>query len=780
VRDKTHPRRRPRGHRLLPRRTAAAGQRRGGEWANGRRHAELADADLITAILSDLGLAPGDIGTFVLDGWGRQAATEGVRVRGSGGIQIVRTAPYRRSDDQAPPLHRYRPPTPLVLAGTEVRYVSYRHVEAHVASAYLTSAQARAGKPSLVLVWDGGVFPELYLVQPEPGRVRHLGHIFGIPGSVYSGFCCNVDPFRPDPDWTEDQHRDFHLTMPGRAMAYAGLGRLTEEFIAGVLTRLAELDGCWDAPARIYPAVEPAARRLGLSGADVLAGFQEALARRLVAGLAAARERLPEPVSDLCFAGGSALNIKWNSAIRASGLFASVWAPPCPNDSGAAIGAACAELMASGTFAGLDWSVYSGAALTAAARPAGWLAAPCSTDQLGGLLHDTGEPVVVLGGRAELGPRALGHRSILASPASASVKRVLNEVKGSEDYRPVAPMCLEQFAAEIFEPGGPDPYMLFDHRVRPWWAGRIPAVIHVDGTARLQTVNDRDAPLAAAVVRAFWQRSVGYTGSVQHQRQPAGPGLLPGCGIGDGVGRRPPGLGRRDPVHQGGRSLSRGRPAGPGLAVAIDVIRAFTTAAILLSRGATELICVRSFAEVRAVTARMPAALVAGEQRDPPFPRVDLPNSPVAAATAEVTGRPVVFCTVNGTRVLAAMPRSVIAVGCAAVNVSASAAWILDRPESWPVHLVCTDPDAGEDRACASHLAALLRGEAPDPYATRCAVIAAAGAHERQWRDRVPEDLWRGFLADVDVCAQVDAVPVVLACSRDDAGLMVMRNGAPP
>jgi carbamoyltransferase len=183
--------------------------------------------------------------------------------------------------------------------------------------------------------------------------------------------------------------------------------------------------------------------------------------------------------------------------------------------------------MASGTFAGLDWSVYSGAALTAAARPTGWLAAPCSTDQLGGLLHDTGEPVVVLGGRAELGPRALGHRSILASPASASVKRVLNEVKGSEDYRPVAPMCLEQFAAEIFEPGGPDPYMLFDHPVRSWWAGRIPAVIHVDGTARLQTVNDRDAPLAAAVVRAFWQRSVGYTGSVHHQRQPPGRGFFP-------------------------------------------------------------------------------------------------------------------------------------------------------------------------------------------------------------------------------------------------------------
>jgi carbamoyltransferase len=84
---------------------------------------------------------------------------------------------------------------------------------------------------------------------------------------------------------------------------------------------------------------------------------------------------------------------------------------------------------------------------------------------------------------------------------------ILNGIKGRESYRPVAPICLEERAADIFEPGERDPYMVFDHRVRPDWAARIPAVVHVDGTARLQTVSDRDSPLAASVLRAFAARS---------------------------------------------------------------------------------------------------------------------------------------------------------------------------------------------------------------------------------------------------------------------------------
>ena len=228
----------------------------------------------------------------------------------------------------------------------------------------------------------------------------------------------------------------------------------------------------------------------------------------------------------------------------------------------------------------------------------------------------------------------------------------------------------------------------------------------------------------------------------------------------------------------GGRPL----PADPAreILVAIDVIRAFTTAAILVARGATEIICARDFHEVKEVAAEIPSALIAGEQRDPPFPDVDLPNSPVAAASADVAERVIVFCTVNGTRTLAAAPPGVTAIACAAVNVGASASWILAHRGTAPVHLVCTDPGADEDAACAGHMAALLRGAVPDSAATRRAIVAAARVHERQWRAKVPADMWRGFVADVDVCARIDAVPVVLACRRNERGLTVMRNGSMP
>jgi carbamoyltransferase len=99
---------------------------------------------------------------------------------------------------------------------------------------------------------------------------------------------------------------------------------------------------------------------------------------------------------------------------------------------------------------------------------------------------------VVLDGRAELGPRALGSRSIIAPATSPKMKDRLNEVKDREPYRPVAPICLEEAAPGVFTPGTPDPYMLFDHEVRPEWRARIPAIVHLDGTARLQTVGRGD------------------------------------------------------------------------------------------------------------------------------------------------------------------------------------------------------------------------------------------------------------------------------------------------
>ena len=93
-------------------------------------------------------------------------------------------------------------------------------------------------------------------------------------------------------------------------------------------------------------------------------------------------------------------------------------------------------------------------------------------------------------GRSEYGPRALGHRSLLAHPGRRANLERLNDVKGREQFRPVAPMVLDERAADIFGRGPiPSPYMLFVHDVAAPWRDRIPAVVHIDGTARVQTVN---------------------------------------------------------------------------------------------------------------------------------------------------------------------------------------------------------------------------------------------------------------------------------------------------
>jgi carbamoyltransferase len=110
-------------------------------------------------------------------------------------------------------------------------------------------------------------------------------------------------------------------------------------------------------------------------------------------------------------------------------------------------------------------------------------------------------------GRSEFGPRALGHRSLLAHPGYADNLERLNEVKGREQFRPVAPMVLAERASEIFTGPIPSPYMLFTHAVDPAWVKRIPAVVHVDGSARIQTV-DRDAePLVARMLDRFARRT---------------------------------------------------------------------------------------------------------------------------------------------------------------------------------------------------------------------------------------------------------------------------------
>jgi carbamoyltransferase len=107
----------------------------------------------------------------------------------------------------------------------------------------------------------------------------------------------------------------------------------------------------------------------------------------------------------------------------------------------------------------------------------------------------------------EFGPRALGTSSILATPLHAEIQARLNDIKDREDLRPVAPVVLEEEAGAWFVDGEVSPFMLFVFDVRSDKADRIPAVRHVDGTARVQTINRRQNAPYYDLLKAFQART---------------------------------------------------------------------------------------------------------------------------------------------------------------------------------------------------------------------------------------------------------------------------------
>ncbi|WP_426514121.1 carbamoyltransferase family protein [Dactylosporangium sp. McL0621] len=215
----------------------------------------------------------------------------------------------------------------------------------------------------------------------------------------------------------------------------------------------------------------------------------------------------------LTMAGGVALNCVANARLAAEGPFERVWVQPAAGDAGTALGAALHVAAAAGhavapmrgAALGRGWSE---AELEAELRRA---ALPYSrpddiADEAAGVLAGGGI-VAWFQGRSEFGPRALGHRSLLAHPGERAMTARLNDVKGREQFRPIAPMVRAERFAEVFDGVSPSPYMLFVHRVRPGWAARIPAVVHVDGTARVQTVHPDDEPLVARLLARFEART---------------------------------------------------------------------------------------------------------------------------------------------------------------------------------------------------------------------------------------------------------------------------------
>ncbi len=152
----------------------------------------------------------------------------------------------------------------------------------------------------------------------------------------------------------------------------------------------------------------------------------------------------------LLIAGGCGLNCDWNTKWLNSGLFNDVFVPPCADDSGIAIGLAVdAQRHLTGN-ANIDWTVYSGESFQHdCCFPDEFECSQIDYDKIAGILL-AGTVVAWVQGRYEIGPRALGNRSLLAAPFSPVTKAQLNRIKRREAYRPVAPVCLEE---ETPQPG---------------------------------------------------------------------------------------------------------------------------------------------------------------------------------------------------------------------------------------------------------------------------------------------------------------------------------------
>ncbi len=354
------------------------------------------------------------------------------------------------------------------------------------------------GSLCYALVWEGaiGAFYEI----DQDANIALLGNVMNEPGNRYASIYGLADPTFP-------KNAPFsRFSDAGKLMALASFSRRSvataeeEELIDFLLNaEHVRLDLYDRLGSSLYYNVgiddEEFRNFAGIFSDRIFDTFRRFAETNLGKGW------------PLVISGGCGLNCDWNTKWKATDLFSDVFIPPVANDSGSAIGTAIdAQLHFTGD-AKIEWDVYSGLPFD---TDAGVDLDPyevwdVSDDDVAAML----EAGLILGwvhGRFEIGPRALGNRSILAAPFSAETTERLNNIKQREQFRPIAPVALEEDAARWFDCHLPSPFMLFTFGVN---TDALAAITHINGTARLQTVSpDTNRPLHDLLV-AFKART-GY------------------------------------------------------------------------------------------------------------------------------------------------------------------------------------------------------------------------------------------------------------------------------
>ena len=389
------------------------------------------------------------------------------------------------------------------------------HHVAHAASAYYPSGF----DPAAILIIDGiGEACCSTLLLGEGARIATIETI-SYPHSL--GFM-----------WEQlSSHLGFSKYDASKVMGLAAYGDphvFSREFTS--IIRIGDDDYTVDIetlgvrsrdPAKLEALLGPVRK----GGAEILqrhkdiAATLQAVTDAAVMALLRRLKRATSGVEHLCVAGGVALNCVTNELIRTSGTFPQVFIPCAPHDGGTAIGAAiavhCADRKTRPRPSGATPYLgpqFDERAVLAAVRAAGLTPKRTKTAarDAADLIAD-GNIVGWFQGRMEIGPRALGNRSLLADPRRPDTRDILNRrIKHREDFRPFAPSVLAEHAAEWFDMGPPsasDEYMLFACPANAARRDRIPAVLHQDGTGRVQLVRRESSPRYHQLISHFHART---------------------------------------------------------------------------------------------------------------------------------------------------------------------------------------------------------------------------------------------------------------------------------
>lgn len=363
------------------------------------------------------------------------------------------------------------------LLGKPVHYFSSSHERAHLLSAFGMSSLP-IGTPCYALVWEGAI-GAFYEIDPKL-NITLLADVLNQVGNRYALLYGLADPTFPK----DGPYPRFEYA--GKLMALASFSNRNtpsteERKLLGFL-----LDGPYRELSAYKNLEDLRYYNVGVDDSEFrnFAGIFSDKIFDIFYQFAKVKMKKGMP---LIIAGGCGLNCDWNTKWKESGLFPEVFVPPVANDSGSAIGTA---IDAQFHFTGnpkIDWDVYSGLGFdtTRSFDMAQYDLYEADDEMIADMLAND----LILGwvdGKYEIGPRALGNRSILAAPFQESTRTRLNEIKQRELFRPIAPVCLEEDAARWFGCDHASPHMLYTYRAR---TDALAAVTHVNKTARIQTVS---------------------------------------------------------------------------------------------------------------------------------------------------------------------------------------------------------------------------------------------------------------------------------------------------